>query len=381
LASEAQLKSVKLNYLPDLSLQVNTGIQRLSKNSMQASFGGGVVFQEYNFAPVVSWDVDFWGKLKKQREESLANYLSRTENRRALRVQLIAQTAQSYYNLLSLDDQLRITRQVERNMQETVTMLESQYTVGDVSALAIKQSVAQLAETRALIPEIRASIKAQENALQTLAGNYPDAVIRSRGLNSGAFAAGLAAGVPADLLANRPDVKQQELLLQAASARVGIAKTGFYPTLRITAQAGSNATNLANWFSIPGSLFGNASAGLTQPLFNRRSIRSGYEQAVHQREAAVHLFRKLVLTAVEEVSTAMSNIMQVKEQLNELNGRKNAMNNAITDAQLLYKYGEATYLEVLTVQQGSLQAELAHTAAKQKEINTYIAFYKSLGGN
>jgi len=381
LASEAQLKSVKLNYLPDISLQVNTGIQRLSKNSMQASFGGGVVFQEYNFAPVVSWDIDFWGKLKKQREESLANYLSRAENRRALRVQLIAQAAQAYYNLLSLDEQLKITRQVEKSMQETVAMLKTQYAVGDVTALAIKQAEAQLAETRALIPDITASIKAQENALQALAGNYPDAVKRSGQFGSYAFAADLEAGIPADLLANRPDVKQQELLLQAASARVGIAKTEFYPSLKITAQGGSNATNMANWFSIPGSLFGTAAAGLTQPLFNRRSIRSGYEQAVHQREAAVYAFRKSVVGAVEEVSTALNNIIQVKELLYEVNNRKRAMDKAIADAQLLYRYGEANYLEVLTVQQSAFQAELAYTAAAQKEINTYIALYKSLGGN
>ncbi|WP_294248331.1 efflux transporter outer membrane subunit [uncultured Chryseobacterium sp.] len=381
LALEAQLKSVKLNYLPDIGLQVNTGIQRLSKNSMQASFGGGVIFQEYNFAPVVSWDVDFWGKLKKQREESLANYLSRAENRRALRVQLVAQTAQAYYNLLSLDEQLSITQQVEKSMQETVTMLKIQYSVGDVTTLAIKQAEAQLAETRALIPEIRSSIKVQENALQTLAGNYPDAVKRSGQFNNHAFTEKLETGIPAGLLANRPDVKQQELLLQAASAKVGIARTEFYPSLKITAQGGSNATNLANWFSIPGSLFGTAAAGLTQPVFNRRSIRSGYEQAVHQREAAVHTFRKSVLTAVEEVSTAMSNIIRVKEQLDEVNNRKKAMDKAISDAQLLYKYGEANYLEVLTVQQSAFQAELAYTAARQKEINTYLALYKSLGGN
>ncbi|WP_294197874.1 efflux transporter outer membrane subunit [uncultured Chryseobacterium sp.] len=381
LASEAQLKSVKLNYLPDISLQANTGIQRLSKNSMQASFGGGVIFQEYNFAPVVSWDVDFWGKLKKQREESLANYLSMAENRRALRVQLVAQTAQAYYNLLSLDQQLSITQQVEKNMQETVTLLKTQYSVGDVTALAIKQAEAQLAETRALIPEIKGSIRAQENALQTLAGNYPDAVKRSGQFGNHAFITEIEAGVPVDLLANRPDVKQQELLLQAASARVGIAKTEFYPSLKITAQGGSNATNLANWFSIPGSLFGTAAAGLAQPLFNRRSIRSGYEQAVHQREAAVHTFRKSVLMAVEEVSTAMSNIIRVKEQLDEVNNRKKAMDKAISDAQLLYKYGEANYLEVLTVQQSAFQAELAYTAARQNEINTYLALYKSLGGN
>lgn len=381
LVSQAQLKSVKLNYLPDISLQVNTGVQRLSQNSMLGSFGGGLIFQEYNFSPVVSWDIDFWGKMKKQREESLANYLSKAENRRALRVQLIAQAAQAYYNLLSLDEQLRITRQVEKGMQITANMLNTQYEVGDATTLAIKQAEAQLAETRALIPEIQASIKAQENALQTLAGSYPDSVKRSRQISDDICKIDFQSGIPADLLGNRPDVKQQELLLQAASAKVGIAKTEFYPSLRIMAQGGSNATQFANWFSIPGSLFGNAAAGLTQPLFNRRSIRSGYEQAVHQRAAAEHSFRKSVITAVEEVSTAMSNIMQVREQVKQVNNRKNAMHKAITDAQLLYEYGEATYLEVLTVQQSSFQAELAFTATRQKEINSYIALYKSLGGN
>jgi outer membrane protein, multidrug efflux system len=381
LTSQAQLKGVKLNYLPDISLQVNTGVQRLSQNSMLGSFGGGLIFQEYNFSPVVSWDIDFWGKLKKQREESFANYLSKAENRRALRVQLIAQAAQAYYNLLSLDEQLRITRQVEKGMQITADMLNTQYEVGDATTLAIKQAEAQLAETRALIPEIQASIKAQENALQTLAGSYPDSVKRSGQISDDIFKIDLHSGIPADLLGNRPDVKQQELLLQAASAKVGIAKTEFYPSLRITAQGGSNVTQFANWFSIPGSLFGNAAAGLTQPLFNRRSIRSGYEQAIHQKAAAEHSFRKSVITAVEEVSTAMSNIMQVKEQVKEVNNRKNAMHKAIADAQLLYEYGEANYLEVLSVQQSSFQAELVLTATRQKEINSYIALYKSLGGN
>ncbi|HJV20289.1 MAG TPA: efflux transporter outer membrane subunit [Sediminibacterium sp.] len=381
LVSQAQLKGVKLNYLPDISLQVNTGVQRLSQNSMLGSFGGGLIFQEYNFSPVVSWDIDFWGKMKKQREESLANYLSKAENRRALRVQLITQAAQAYYSLLSLDEQLKITRWVEKSMQETANMLNTQYEVGDATTLAIKQAEAQLAETRALIPEIQASIKAQENALQTLAGNYPDSVKRSRQISDDIFKIDLQAGIPVDLLGNRPDVKQQELLLQAASARVGVARAEFYPSLKITAQGGSNATQFTNWFSIPGSLFGNVAAGLTQALFNRRSIRSGYEQAIHQRAAAEHSFRKSVITAVEEVSTAMSNIMQVKEQVKEVNNRKNAMHKAIADAQLLYEYGEATYLEVLTVQQSSFQAELALTATRQKEINSYIALYKSLGGN
>lgn len=381
LASEALLKSVNLNYLPEINLQVNAGVQRLSKNSMIGSFAGGLIFQEYNFAPAVSWDIDFWGKLKRQREEAFSGYLGLAENRRALRVQLIAQTAQVYYNLLSLDEQLRITQTVERSMQETLEMLKTQYSVGDVTSLAIQQSEAQLAETRALIPEIRASIKAQENALQTLAGNYPDAVRHSKLLHDKAFTAEIEAGIPLDLLANRPDIKQKEFELQAANARVGIAKAEFYPTLKITGQGGLNAISATNWFSIPASLFGTVAGGVTQPVFNKRSIKSAYEQALHQREAAVHEFRKSVLMAVEEVSTSLSNISRIKEQTEETHNRKTAISKAIGDAQILYKYGEANYLEVLTVQQSYFQTELAHTLAVQKKINAYIALYKALGGN
>lgn len=381
LAAEASLKSAKLNYMPEISLQVNGGVQRLSKNSMTGSFANALIFEEYNFAPSVSWDIDFWGKLKRQREEALSAYLSQAENRRALRVQLISQTAQAYYNLLSLDEQLRITLAVEKSMQETLAMLKTQYSVGDITSLALKQSEAQLAETRALVPEIKASIKAQENALLLLSGSYPDTVKRARSFKGWASSGDLLAGVPADLLANRPDVKRQELQLRAANARVGIAKAEFYPSLKITAQGGLNATKAGKWFSIPASLFGTAAGGITQPIFNRRNIRSACQQALHQKEAAVHEFRKSVLAAVEEVSTALATISYILEQVDETSKRRAAMDRAITDAQLLYKYGEANYLEVLTVQQGYFQTELAHVTAVQNEINAYIALYKTLGGN
>lgn len=383
LATEAILKSAKLNYLPEVNLHVNAGVQRLSRNSMMGSFASGLLFEEYNFAPAVSWDLDFWGKLKRHREEALSNYLSQAENRRALRVQLIAQTAQAYYNLLSLDQQLRITEEVAKTMQETLDILQVQYRVGDVSSLAIKQSEAQLAETRSLIPDIKASLQAQENALHTLAGSYPAEVERMKtlSLSNSAFVSGIHVGIPVELLKNRPDVKQRELLLQASNARVGIAKAQFYPSLKITGQGGLNAIKASNWFSIPASLFGNATAALTQPIFNKRNIRSAYEQAIHQREAAVQEFRKSVLNAIEEVSTSLSNIEQVGQQIMEVNNRKSALNKAIQDAQVLYKYGEANYLEVLTVQQSYFQTELAHTLSMQKEINAYIALYKSLGGN
>lgn len=381
LASEAMLKNVKLNYLPDVNLQVNAGVQRLSKNSMTGTFVSNLVFQDYTLAPAISWEVDFWGKLKRQREEVLATYLGQKETRRALRVQLIAEVATAYYNLLSLDKQLSITTEVERTMEKTLDILKTQYSVGEVNSIAVKQSEAQLAETRALIPEIKASIKAQENALRTLTGNYPGAIKRSGNLEEHTFGMDLQTGIPADLLANRPDIKQSEFMLMAANARLGIAKTSFYPSLNITAQAGINSISASKWFLVPASLFGNATAGLTQPIFNRRRIKSAYEQAQFNLEAAVHGFRKSVLVAVEEVSTSMSNIEQAELQGAEVANRKEAMDKAIEDAGVLYKYGDATYIEVLAVQQGYLQAEMAQVAVRLKGINAYISLYKSLGGN
>lgn len=381
LASQATLKNVKLNYLPDLNLQINAGVQRLAKNSMTGSFAPNLLFQDYTLAPALTWDIDFWGKLRRQREEAFANYLTQGEIKRALRVQLIAQAATIYYNLLSLDEQLGIAYKVEQTMDSTMNILNTQFEVGEVNSLSVKQAKAQLADTRALIPEIKASIKAQENALRTLVGNYPGVIIRSGSLDEIAFEQDLNIGVPANLLANRPDVKQAELLLQAADARVGIAKADFYPVLRITGQGGLNSIKASQWFSVPASLFGNAAAGFTQPIFNRKRIKSAYEQALHNREAAVHGFRKSVVTAVEEVSTAMSNIEYTTLQSQEVTKRKLAMNEAIDDAQFLYIHGEANYLEVLTVQQNYFQAELAHTAVRLKEINLYISLYKSLGGN
>jgi len=380
LASQAALKSVKLNYLPDLNLQINTGVQRLSQNSMMGSFANNLLFQDYTLAPALSWEIDFWGKLKRQREEALADYLSQGEMRRALRVQLVAQAATAYYDLLSLDEQLDIARKVEQLMDSTLSILKTQFEVGEVNSLAVKQAEAQLAETRALIPEINASIRARENALRALAGNYPGKIERS-GSSFRTFDHDLKTGVPVDLLANRPDVKQSELLLQAADARVGIAKANFYPSLKITAQGGLNSIIASQWFMIPASLFGNAAAGLTQPLFYRRSIRSAYQQALQNREAAVQSFRKSVVGAVEEVSTAMSNLEYIGTQSQEVGKRKAAMSEAIDDAQFLYVNGEANYLEVLAVQQSYFQAELTHTAIKLKEINAYIALYKSIGGN
>ncbi|WP_126972750.1 efflux transporter outer membrane subunit [Gynurincola endophyticus] len=378
LITEQTLRQVKLNYLPDLNLQLNFGLQRLSQNSLTGSFVQNLTFKDFTFGPTLSWEIDLWGRIKKQKEEALANYLSQAEARRGIRVQLIKQAALSYYSLLSLDEQLQIAQKVERTMDSTMQILQTQYEVGDVTSVAVKQAEAQLAETRSLIPEIKASIRAQEIALKVLSANYPAAVLRADIFEPSAKK--FDAGVPAGLLGNRPDVNQAEYALIAANAQLGIAKTNFYPTVSITAQGGLNSIKASEWFSIPSSLFANAIGGLTQPLFNKKRIKAAYEQAKHQREASVHQFRNTVVTAVGEVSTELSNLELTETQMIEITNRRNAISAAVDEALYAYTVGEISYLEVLTIQQSYFQAELAYSALKLKQIGALINLYAAIGG-
>lgn len=378
LITEQTLKQVKLNYLPDLNLQLNFGLQRLSQNSLTGSFVQNLTFKDFTFGPTLSWEIDLWGHIKKQKEQALANYLNQAEARRGIRVQLIKQAALSYYSLLSLDEQLQIAQKVERTMDSTLQILQTQYEVGDLTSVAVKQAEAQLAETRSLIPEIQASIRAQEIALKALSANYPATVRRAAIFEPSAKK--FDAGIPANLLGNRPDVNQAEYSLIAANAQLGIAKTNFYPTVSITAQGGLNSIKASEWFSIPSSLFANAIGGLTQPLFNKKRIRAAYEQAKHQREASVHQFRNTVVMAVGEVSTELSNFELTEKQMLEMTNRRNAISAAVDEALYAYTVGEISYLEVLTIQQSYFQAELAYSALKLKQITALINLYAAIGG-
>lgn len=379
-ANEAVLKATKLNYLPDVNLQVSSSVQRLSKNSMMGGFAENLTYQDYTIAPNVSWEIDLWGKLKGQRQEANALFLAQTENIRAIKLQLITQTASVYYNLVFLKNQQEEVKKLKDLATNSVQLIEKQYQYGDASIVAIKQAKDQIFELGKIDSEIKQSIKQQEVMLATLSGKYPEDIVTNFPKLKDSLAFDSIGKVNTNQLKNRPDVKRAELELVAANARVGINNAALYPSLVISAQGGLNSITAGNIFNVPASLFGNLAGGLTQPLFNKRQLKSNYEQAVFLRDAKIADFKQEMVKSVAEVTDALNNISALKEQNLIAKNKINNLENAIVDAQLLYKYGEITYLEVLAVQQLQIQAQLAYLQLNRNNIEANILLFKAIGG-
>ncbi|MEG1229817.1 MAG: TolC family protein, partial [Flavobacterium sp.] len=189
-----------------------------------------------------------------------------------------------------------------------------------------------------------------------------------------------AVGIPSSLVSRRPDVKSAELALKAANANVGITKADLYPALRITAQGGVNSFEASNWFNIPASLFGTVAGGLTQPLLNNKKVRTQYNIAVAEREKAVISFRQSVLVAVSEVSDALVKVEKLQQQETFLQEKVKTLQQAIKNANLLFKNGMAEYLEVLTAQANLLQSELELADIKRQQLTANTDLYRALGG-
>lgn len=379
-ANAALLKATKLNYLPDVNLQLNPSVQRLSKNSMMGEFAGSMTYQDYTIAPNLSWEIDLWGKLKGERKEAQALFLAQSENIRAIKLQLITQTASTYYNLLFLNNQLTEIKSMKGFSENSVELIEKQYNYGDATTIAVKQAKDQVFDLEKTIAEINQSISNQEVALSTLLGKYPTEFSFGQSITDVQFKAYKEDRITVTQLQNRPDVKRAELELSAANARVGINNAALYPSLVISAQGGLNSITAGNIFNVPASLFGNLAGGITQPLFNKRRLKSNLEQALHLRDAKIASFKQEVIKSVAEVTDAINNLNYLEAQKEITSNKMNNLVHTISDAQKLYQYGEITYLEVLAIQQIYIQANIALLEMNRKTIDAQIHLYKAIGG-
>lgn len=339
------------------------------------------MYQSQYFSSIrVSWEVDIWGKLRRQKEGALAEYLQTYEARKAIQTGLVAAIAEGYYNLLMLDAQLEVAERNLRLNDSTLQIVKLQRDAGEVSSLAIQQTESQMLVAASLIPQLEQEIAIQENALLALTGRMPDNVYRSSALTDWRMQDTYDAGVPLQLLANRPDVREMELALRAANAEVGVAQAYRYPSLTIDASGGLNAMLPQNWFNIPGALFGGIISGVTQPIFSGRRLKTQHEIAKLERDKAEISFQQTVMDAVHEVTNALLMIDKLNEQHNIAEQRVATAQLGVKNANLLFKSGEATYLEVITAQGNALNSELDLVSIKQEQLNAKVTLYKALGG-
>lgn len=377
-------KQAKLSLLPTLDFDANASRSYQSKNSLNGSlsaqFTSKDYMDDYSSNLRLSWEADIWGKATMQKREAKANYFAQKENLSALKTRIIVQVAQSYYNLLGLDEQLKIAQRNIELSDSTLNMMKLQYNSGAISSLALRQTEAQKKTAELLVPLAKTNIAVQENALQILCGEYPDKISRSGNLDVKEFNVGLPSGIPASLLSRRPDVKAAEYAVMSANAKTGLAKATMYPTLSLTPSIGINSFEFDNWFNFPGSVTKTIAANLAQPIFRKRELRTAYEVAVIEQEKAVIQFKQSYITAVGEVNDAMSQLKYADERMQLATEKAVSLDKATSDAALLYKSGMVTYLDVIVAQNGALQNDLDVVTIKLEKLNAAINLYRALGG-
>lgn len=383
-AAELLLKQARLGNLPVLNLQLAASSNRPSDNSLNGlssgQFLGTKHIEDYEASLGLSWEADIWGKIKRQKQASLATYLQTTEARKALQTRIVANVAQGFYQLLMLDAQLEVARKNRLLSDSTLNIIRMQFAAGQVTSLAIQQAEAQQLVAVQLIPRLEQAVTIQENALKILTGKMPAAIERRASLERMKQPSNLPSGFPAALVRFRPDVKIAELELSRANAEVGVAKAEMYPSLVISASGGLNSLKASSWFNIPASLFGIVSGGITQPIFNRRQLKTQYELAKIDREKVVIEFRQSVLNAVGEVSDELVKIEKLDQQYASSLQRVNILQQAVKNSDLLFKNGMATYLEVITAQSNSLQSELELAMIRTAQLTASVELYRALGG-
>jgi outer membrane protein, multidrug efflux system len=380
--AQSQVKQASWLWYPQLTAGIGGQYNRYSDNGPLGVKNGALSNHSYDYLASVNmnWEIDIWGKISRQKEASLANYLQTYEAAKAVQTRLVADIAQGYFNLLMFDQQLSDTRKTVALTIDFVKLTRLLYDAGEVTYLAIQQAESQMQATAQTVPQIEQSIQIQENSLQLLTGNLPGNIHRNTSLTDIRFNDTLATGLPMAILNRRPDVRADELLLVKANAQVGISQANMYPALTITAGTGFESMKTNNWFNIPGSLFGLAGATLVQPVLQGRQLKTQFEIAKQEREQAVIRFRQTVLTAAIEVSDALISINKLGEQEVLAKQRTDTLSAAVGNAQLLFKNDMADYLEVITAQQTALNAQLSLASIQNSALGARVELYRALGG-
>ncbi len=326
-----------------------------------------------------SWEADIWGKLANQKRGAYNRFLASRAGYKLVVTSLTAEIAMLYYDLLALDYEQDV---IERNIvlqQNALELIEIQKMGGRATELAVQQFVAQLKRTQGLKYAIDQQITEAENQLNYLMGGYGKKIDRDTSINTLKLPGLLKAGVPAQLLLNRPDIKEAELQLAAMNADIKAARAAFMPSLNITAYGGYNAFNAAVLFN-PASIAFGLVGGLTAPIFNRARIKADYERTVAEGKQAVFNYQKTILNGYQEVMNGLKGIDNYNNYYQLKLQEVAALKNAVSVSNDLFLVGRATYLEVITAQRNVLDAELELANTRKFIFLNAIGLYRSVGG-
>lgn len=327
-----------------------------------------------------SWEVDVWGKLRNAKKAAYANYLGSIEGKNFVTTNLVAEIANSYYELEAADNRLDIIRETIGLQKNALELIKVQKQAAQVSELGVKQFEAQLLNAQAMEFEILQEIKEKENKINFLLGRYPQPIIRDKTGFNNEIALKVKSGVPSDLLENRPDIKKAEYELYATKCDVKAAKAEFYPSLGITGTVGFQAFKPEYLFETPQSMAYSLIGDLVAPLINRSAIKAEFNKAKARQLEALYEYQKTILDGFTEVSNEMSYLNNLEQEYSFKSQQVEVLNKSIDISNDLFRAARANYLEVLTTQREALESKMELVEIKNKQYAATVNLYKCLGG-
>lgn len=367
--AQATLTSSKLAYLPSLQLDPQGAL---------SSFDGSKAQKTYTLGGSASWEVDLFGRLTNAKRGARAALLESEAYRQAMQTQVIATVADSYYTLLMLDEQVRVTAQTVESWREYVKALHALMNAGEADRATLSQAEASRLSAESSLLSLQRQVAEQENALCAFIGEVPRHIERSA-QDRQQFPAHMSVGVPVELLSRRPDVRQAEAALMQAFYATNSARSAFYPGITLSGSAGwTNSGGAA--ITNPGAWLLQAVGSLVQPLFNRGQNIANLKIAKAQQEEALLAFRQSLLDAGQEVNNALIQWQTAREQIRLDKEQVRHLETTVSDTRLLMEHGTVNYLQVLTARQSLLSARLTLASDRYSEIQGVINLYHALGG-
>lgn len=376
LEAQAQLGITRSNQFPSASVGADVFSQQNAKTSNQFP-PYQVNAGQLNLS--VIWNLDFWGKYRRQTEAARAQMLASEWGQRAVISSLVANVATSYFQLRALDSQLEIAKNTLGSRQQSLQLTRVLVTHGSASDLDLSQSEQLVYTASESIPDLERQIQQQENLLSILLGENPGPITRGQALTEQPVPESVPAGLPSELLERRPDVRQAEEIIVAANAQIGVAKASFFPSISLTGTGGLESNALNRFINSPSQTwFGGLS--VAQPVFQGGALRSGLRLTRAQYQEAVLSYQQTVQNAFEQVSNSLVASQKDREFREQQELLTQAAQRSDQLSLVLYQHGGASYLQVLTNETNYFSAELNLVQAQLNERLALVQLYQALGG-
>ena len=366
--AEATLKSARLAYLSSFNFAPQGSL---------SSFDGATPTKTYSIPVQASWQIDIFNGLTNAKRRAKALYLQSREYEQAVKTQLIASVANLYYTLLMLDSQYDVTEETAAKWRQSVEMMQAMKQAGLANEAAVAQYEANTLSIEASLHDLAYQRTQTENSLCSLLGEAPHTIARGE-LADQHMPETLAVGVPLQMLANRPDIRQAEYSLMQSYYATASARSALYPSITLSGTLGW--TNNNGIIVNPGKMIWNAAASLLQPIFNANANRAQVKIAKAQQEESRLAFQQALLNAGAEVNNALTQSQSARAKADLRMRQIEALERAVESTELLMQHGTTTYLEVLTAQQSLLSAQLSQIADRFDEIQGAVNLYQALGG-